>query len=361
MAKNIVFCADGTWNGPGNDLEGNTVSVDPTNVLKLYHWLDGKDTLATLGCPGEAERVLRDNDGKLIQVAKYMDGVGYNDNWLVKILGGVFGAGIIARIVRGYTFISRNYQAGDRISIVGFSRGAYTARSLAGMILNVGVLDASKTDLDDKENAYRLGCAMWNLNRTRRKKTPAPQTVVDHINNLLQDLPGFFSTSPVNIPVLYPVTIESVAVWDTVGSLGIPIYDKKEGRLDAFQFCNTELSRSVKLGLHAISSDEQRKDFTPSIWNEADNVIQARFRGAHGDVGGGYPMKGHSGLSDSALLWMHRHLSEILYFSSMPEGINPDTTGEIHTPWEDLPFSNFGIHKRDFSSRPDIRIFSNNI
>jgi uncharacterized protein (DUF2235 family) len=356
MSKNIVFCADGTWNGPGQDLEGNSVSTDPTNVLKLYHWLDGKDTLATLGLPGEGERVLRGADGKVIQIAKYLDGVGYNDNWLVKVLGGVFGSGIIARIVRGYTFISRNYEPGDRITIVGFSRGAYTARSLAGMILDVGLLDASKSNLEDKNNAYRLGSAMWKKHREHPRMKDAPHDIIGHAKQLLQDLPGFFSTPPVPADVINDVTIQTVAVWDTVGALGIPIYDKKDGRLDAFQFCDNELNKKVQLGLHAISNDEKRKDFTPSIWDKADNVIQARFRGAHADVGGGYPMQGESGLSDVALLWMQSHLSETLHFSSMPEGIAPNPESTIHRPWEQVPFSQLGTYVRDFSTRPDILV-----
>src|SRR5690242_14693912 len=54
-------------------------------------------------------------------------------------------------------YISRNYRPGDRIFIVGFSRGAYTARALAGMIAAKGLLDATQYDLEDKEPAYRLG------------------------------------------------------------------------------------------------------------------------------------------------------------------------------------------------------------
>ena len=75
--------------------------------------------------------------------------------------GGSVGAGLIARIVRGYTFISRNYVQGDAVYIIGFSRGAYTARALAGMIAAKGLLDATKIDLTDKESAYRLGAAVW--------------------------------------------------------------------------------------------------------------------------------------------------------------------------------------------------------
>ena len=88
------------------------------------------------------------------QAAKYLHGVGDSDNFLVKALGGALGAGLITRIVRGYTYISRTYAAGDRIFIVGFSRGAYTARALAGLIAAKGLLDATK--LDPTEQGRRV-------------------------------------------------------------------------------------------------------------------------------------------------------------------------------------------------------------
>ena len=158
MTKNIIFCADGTWNGPGKDLDGKPVAAQPSNVLKLYHWLSGRDSLESTQYAGEAERSLLDETGQTIQIAKYLDGVGYDDNWLVKILGGTFGAGLIARIVRGYTFISRNYAPGDRIYLIGFSRGAYTARALGSLILSNGLLPPN---INDKQQAYRMGCAVW--------------------------------------------------------------------------------------------------------------------------------------------------------------------------------------------------------
>src|SRR5271169_5441358 len=160
MPKNIIFCADGTWNGPGEpDTDNKTTS--PTNVFKLFLNLDGQDTAGSYLLEKEQERTLLAPDGALRQTAKYLHGVGDSDNFLVKILGGALGAGLITRIVRGYTYLSRNYVAGDRICLVGFSRGAYTARALAGLISAKGLLDPSKIDLSDKEGAYRLGSAVW--------------------------------------------------------------------------------------------------------------------------------------------------------------------------------------------------------
>ena len=87
--------------------------------------------------------------------------MGDSSNPVIKVLGGVFGVGIIARIVRGYTFLSRWYEPGDAIYIVGFSRGAYTARALAGVIAKVGLLNRATYDPEDKAEAYRLAVAAW--------------------------------------------------------------------------------------------------------------------------------------------------------------------------------------------------------
>src|SRR3954454_536017 len=161
MAKAIIFCAVGTWNGPSQPDDHDPASA-PTNIFKLYMNLAGTDTPGTLMLAEEQERALAGPDGTERQHAKYLHAVGDSKNYLVRLIGGTVGTGLIVRIIRGYTFISRNYREGDRIYITGFSRGAYTARALAGMIASQGLLDATKLDLDDKENAYRLGAAVWS-------------------------------------------------------------------------------------------------------------------------------------------------------------------------------------------------------
>src|SRR5215467_9119773 len=136
MSKNVVFCADGTWSGPGE--RDNDDTPHPTNVFKLFQNLGGKDASDTLHPEKERERTLTAADGSVAQIAKYLHGVGDSENFLARILGGTIGAGLITRIVRGYTFLSRNYAAGDRVFIIGFSRGAYTARALAGLVAAKG-------------------------------------------------------------------------------------------------------------------------------------------------------------------------------------------------------------------------------
>src|SRR5262249_24206144 len=138
-----------------DDLSGQV-----TNVYKMFINLDGADDPDSALLANEQERRLV-VDGATLQCAKYLHGVGDSGNYLVKLLGGTVGAGLIARIVRGYTFISRNYEAGDTIYIIGFSRGAYTARALAGLIASKGLLDARQYDLDDRKAAYQRGAAVW--------------------------------------------------------------------------------------------------------------------------------------------------------------------------------------------------------
>ncbi len=158
MAKRIVFCADGTWNGPEKqtgvapidsvDEHGELQSAKVTNVVKLFANLGGRVTPQTMTLRDEQEKVLADAAGATVQIAKYVHGVGNSESFLKKAMGGMFGMGVIARIVRGYTFISRHYDPGDEIHIVGFSRGAYTARALAGMISSVGLLNRAEYDAD---------------------------------------------------------------------------------------------------------------------------------------------------------------------------------------------------------------------
>lgn len=347
--KNIIFCADGTWNGPGKDIDEEQVNTDASNVLKFYSWLAGVDTDLSNPPPynGEAERSFVNTDGIQIQIAKYLDGVGYDDNWLAKLLGGVFGAGLVTRIVRGYTFISRNYIPGDRIVITGFSRGAYTARALAGMILDQGLLDASKLNLNDKQNAYRAGCAIWY----KHQKDIANQGkigLLDRIEETVYDLPGFFSDAPHPTSLISGVQLHSVAVWDTVGAMGIPQYDDEDHRVDVFRFANCDLSARVQFGFHAISLDEQRMDFTPTLWNPRSNLIQKLFPGAHADVGGGYPLGPESGLSDGALIWMQQNLEGMtgadgVLFGNQPTTIGANACGIAHQPWTRPPYSLPGL------------------
>lgn len=324
MSKVIAFLADGTWNGSNVD-QDNDGQTTATNVLKLYHNLAGDDTLDSWQLRGEGERVLINGANRtIIQHAKYLHGVGDSDNVIERLLGGAFGAGIISRIVRGYTFICRNYQPGDKIVIAGFSRGAYTARALAGMITKAGVMDYAKLNIASKEDAYRYGFYVWAYYRQQRNANLAQKL----INNLwLQVQSAGFQVGEEHMIRYVPV--EAVGVWDTVGSLGLPVYQEENKRVDLFRFADTALNPLVKNGFHALAVDEFRADFNYTPWDARAYVEQRWFVGGHGDVGGGYEQPQ---LSDIALGWMSQQLGTVglLYNSPLPILPQPDYRGQMH-------------------------------
>jgi uncharacterized protein (DUF2235 family) len=346
MSKNIVFCADGTWSGPG-ELD-NDDTIQSTNVFKLFRNLGGADTPATAQSAKERERTLEAADGSVGQIAKYLHGVGDSNNFLVRILGGAFGAGLITRIVRGYTFLSRNYVAGDRIFIIGFSRGAYTARALAGLVAAKGLLNATKLDLTDRIGAYRLGAAVWYEHR--RDCLQGNGSLLGEFEDIVIDLPGFLTRPPPD-DRLVAVQIEAVAVWDTVGALGIPQYNVQRMRVDSFQFADLTLSPKVSCGLHAVAVDEMREDFTPTLWDRDPRITQVLFAGAHADVGGGYPDSGgETGLSDGALTWMSGELAQrgVQFHAPPTYASRPDARGMAHRPWLVLPWTALPCSSRVF-------------
>ena len=329
MPKNIIYCNDGTWNGL-NGAEGTELSADATNVLRFFAFLAGDVTPDSLRLQDEQEKLLGDADGVTTQVAKYMHGVGDSRNDLVRLLGGVFGEGFIERIVRGYTFVSRCYEPGDRIYLVGFSRGAYTVRALGGMIVKMGLLPTPAV-LDaqgawNADLAYRFGIYVWSQYRRAAKKD----------STLLGYLEEFKATS-IPLSSLVAAPIQAIGVWDTVGSLGIPVYDSvDQQRIDVFAFADTALSTAVVNGYHALAIDEQRQDFQPTLWDARDSVEQRWFCGAHADVGGGYPSLDYCSVS---LDWMVDRMRDAgVAMSSTYAMPGPFPFGPFHTPYLDSPF-----------------------
>jgi uncharacterized protein (DUF2235 family) len=351
MPKNIIFCADGTWNGPGQD-EDHDRCGHPTNVFKLFLNLAGELSPKTLRSADEQERSLSSPDRTVQQIAKYLHGVGDSDNFLVKILGGVGGAGLVTRIVRGYTFISRNYAAGDRIFIVGFSRGAYTARALGGLITARGLLDGKRIDLaTGREQAYRLGSAEWFA--YRRDALKGRKDWLNKLQEVALDLPGFLQAPP-TAPKIAEVELEGIVVWDTVGALGIPEYNlKSDAQLDAFQFADRVLNGKVHIGRHAVAVDERRANFTPTLWDPDQRIVQVLCPGSHSDVGGGYPEDGNeSDLSDGTLRWVTGELTKLqVVFAATPAVTpRPDACGKTHAPWTEAPWSLLPTGQRSFPS-----------
>lgn len=259
MAKRLVLCCDGTWNTPDQD--------HPTNVTKL--------ALA-----------VADAGGRKTQLAYYQPGVG-TSRW-ERIRGGVFGMGLSQDVTEVYSFLVTHYDPGDEVFLFGYSRGAYTARSVAGLIHNVGILR--------REHASQLGPA-YNLYRSRAIKPRATES---------QLFRRSFSHADRQIRFL--------GVWDTVGALGIPLGANPIAGLinRRWRFHDVKLSTSVDAAYHAVAIDEKRRPFQPSLWEEnprpKEQVLeQVWFVGCHGDVGGG---GADTGLSDLALGWMAQKASD---------------------------------------------------
>jgi uncharacterized protein (DUF2235 family) len=334
MSKNIVLCLDGTWNGP--DVKATDGSSTPTNVQKVFERL--KDSGPLQAADNEKEIVSPPGAASPSQVAKYIHGVGNAaDNKFAAAAEGAVGFGLVERIVRGYTYLSRVYEAGDAICIVGFSRGAYTARALAGLVMSQGLLDWQGMNLTaGSDESYSAGLAAWE--RCKKAMHPDNPGLLQQLGSLvtgLRDRVELGVHPAPDLKLVPGVPIQAVAVWDTVGALGVPDVKEADGtpvRNDVFQFADTRLNDGVAHGFHAIAIDETRIDFTPTLWDDRDGIVQVLFPGAHADVGGGYPAS-ESGLANGALAWMVRQLAGVgVQFGTVP----PDAADALaiqHRPW----------------------------
>src|SRR3712207_1342321 len=212
------------------------------------------------------------------QLTLYLRGVGSTGIALQKLIEGASGEGIDDNIRSGYMFLAQNYEAGDGIYLFGFSRGAFTARSLAGFIGACGLL---------KRQGLGDIAAAWDYYRTADLRSPD-----DFCRRCGSDCHT-------------DAAIAFLGVWDTVGALGIPgtVLNKLTAR--EYQFHDTTPSRIVKVGRHALAIDEHRDEFEPTLWTGdvplGGDIAQVWFAGAHSDVGGGYQDRR---LADIPLLWM---------------------------------------------------------
>jgi uncharacterized protein (DUF2235 family) len=248
MSKRIVFCADGTWDSSGNN----------TNVYRIFKALQ---TTAD-------------------QVPYYDDGVGSDGLAIEKLIGGAFGVGLFQKIKDGYTKIAQVYEKDDQVFLFGFSRGAYTARCLAGMIAVCGLPTANFTDqvVETAFQAYR--------NKDQRA------ALLAELNKTCD---------------MFNAKLAMVGVWDTVGSLGIPAIFGGVSPL-IYGFLDTNLHPNVLHAYHALAIDERRGEFPATLWTSqapGQTLEQVWFCGVHSDVGGSYPDDPDgTALADLTLGWM---------------------------------------------------------
>ena len=312
--KRIVSLIDGTWNEEGKGNDTNIAKLDP-NYAKAG---------APLIKPSAA-------DGTR-QIAFYHEGVGSDPDFLKHVLGGVIGIGLRKIVQQAYRHLAENYAVGDELYILGFSRGAYAARALAGLVGASGIQTSA-----DPQNLDAIFDAMWNnfridpeIRQGRKAAGSSDQKTIETFNKVAAQ--NTVDAKP---------RIKCVGVFDTVGSYGVPagIGLAALGRyftLAFLGFHDTEIGQHIDIGLHAVAVDERRRPFVPTFWTApkakppTTHVEQTWFAGVHCNVGGGYK---DAGLSDQALIWMIARMQALtgLEFdvARVKAVTRPDLTGNI--------------------------------
>ncbi|KAF3908114.1 hypothetical protein ABW21_db0207628 [Orbilia brochopaga] len=292
--KRIIICCDGTWQDSDNGDAGS-----PSNVTRFARSLKSV------------------SDAGITQITYYQSGVGASYASKVgRLIAGGTGLGLSEHVREAFVFISNNYHVGDEIFLIGFSRGAFTCRSIAGLIDRIGVL-------------------------TRRGMESFPKIYEDYINFRLKDQAYIRRQGWERIR---GVTVKAIGCWDTVGALGIPTSPMIEKCKcnEKYKFHDTDLTPSkssvwpgsdelqlinvvaaTQNAFHALGLDERRLPFTPTLWrlpirdpkerhlDIIPNLKQVWFPGVHTNVGGGYA---DQELSDLTLVWMIEQLSPFLGF-----------------------------------------------
>jgi uncharacterized protein (DUF2235 family) len=291
--RNLVVLSDGTGNSAG--------ASNKTNVWRLYEALDltGADQVATFG-----------------------DGVGTSKFKPLQILGLALGLGVKKNTIQLYKFLCRNYEDDDRIWCFGFSRGAFTVRTLAGLIYHEGLVS-----FKNEEELDRNAVAAYRAYRRKTFATKLPWVVAgrwarDWTIRLWNKSVGARSYDEIKGETFdrkrHVIQIQFLGVWDTVVAYGLPV-DELTQAVDKWiwpmTFRDKSLLANVRCARHALSIDDERRTFFPIPWDEADErrlfqhdsslprdrLLQVWFAGVHANVGGGYP---DDGLAYVSLCWM---------------------------------------------------------
>ncbi|KAK6345806.1 hypothetical protein TWF730_010149 [Orbilia blumenaviensis] len=292
--KRLIIACDGTWQDSNGELQDGKLKP-PTNVTRIC-------------------RAIKSLSGSNVpQIVYYQAGPGSSNNPLDKIIGGALGEGVAQNMRECFSFLSNNYAPGDEIFFIGFSRGAFTARSVASMVAGLGVLtkkglEAFAVIMKDYQHRYEKGykspqpdCPFPN------KPSAADPEYVEQLYRLGMTIPN--------------VRIRAIGVWDTVGALGIPKIGwlQKLGvqpkKADEMMFYDTSLSPRVDFAFQALALDERRGTFPPTVWElpkGSPTVLkQTWMPGEHSNVGGGWD---DQNLSNVSLAWMISNFTPFLDF-----------------------------------------------
>ena len=222
------------------------------------------------------------------------------------------GVSIGRHISNAYHWLASNFKRGDQIYIYGFSRGAFTARSLAGL-LKLGLIDFSTLDQTQR----------WEATHNIYRLYKSPSISIPQYEFLLDGA---------------PVKVRFIGVWDTVGALGIPddleILNLADDPKD-WRFHDTELGEHIQAARHAMALDEKRSSFTVTRWANTASHNDAKevwFPGVHSDVGGGYA---NTDLSDIALKWMiEESINNGLTVKDVFSQLTPNPLGVLHNSYK---------------------------
>jgi uncharacterized protein (DUF2235 family) len=246
VAKNVVVCLDGT----GNQLKAS----GNTNVVRLFQMLDLSD-------PGK-------------QIGYYDPGVGTfsaSGAWspvarrLSRLTGLAFGTGLKTNLSEAYTYLLQNFEAGDRLFLFGFSRGAYTARALVGLLNAVGLLRPGSENLVP----YAVGTYARNK---------------DFDDGDWKQLHEFAATFSRRVDHQIAVPVTYLGMWDSVKAAGI----LRWGDLHWLWTRQVPNARRIR---HAVSIDEKRRPYREYLVHPREKppipqLEEVWFAGVHSDVGG---------------------------------------------------------------------------
>jgi len=252
--KRIALFLDGTWNNVASN----------TNVWRMK-------SLCATGAD---------------QVTYYSAGVGTQLGQ--RLVGGMFGYGLDQEVIQAYMWLMERYADGDHIFLFGFSRGAFTARSLAGLISKCGLLKpGSPVSITQLYNRYKRGPSAPTVRELAHVKVGSLNAEDKLIIKYSMAIPIWFQ-----------------GVWDTVGALGVPFGEIPVVSRSNYGFLETDLRINYTHAFQALAIDEHRSAFAPTLWRKnvkkqagpndtypprpLNQVEQRWFVGAHGDVGGGY-------------------------------------------------------------------------
>jgi uncharacterized protein (DUF2235 family) len=355
ISRRLILLLDGTWNDDSDEqCQTNIVSMRELlrrGLEEHYHRLENtlpRTRLDEVDFTYMAERKKYHGASGFVcngfeYLVYYDEGVG-TTGVADRVRGGLAGTGLALKVRQAYRFLARNFRPGDEIMIFGFSRGAFTARSLCGYLHAVGLLREEACTAENERRAWVYYHA--------------------DTNNRMSGEWMYFN-KPVGCPskalVYDPATVRVrvLGVFDTVGAMGIPKVTSLINRI-RYRFHDTSVNPIVDIRLHALAIDEARRTFEATIWSKSKFQVfdggnnpteQVWFPGAHADIGGGYGLSaGSSGLlSHISLAWMiarTNHFLKTTVSNASPEERIKDTEeirGEF-SPHPAVPFPIYGGH-----------------